>query len=469
MTKQLLYLFLTILLPYTGSSQLDYDDFKDTQYFLKASDDPNAIINNNIFIQATCSKRSCYVNEPILIDYKLYTRLRSQSRVVKQPTFTGGSVAELTPKEQVSYVEKINGKLYKVYLIRSVQFTPLQPGNITLGTVAVENKISLMKPGLNNPYDGEVIERIKTIQNTDIVLQVKELPTANKPTAFNGSIGQFSINTYTDTNTIGKDELAVFIVSIKGAGNLKSIVLPKIEWPDGVEVFEMKTTENVSPNSFPPQGEKIFAIPFQYNRTGKLNLPTVQFSYFDTETSTYETFETKPLSIDVVASNTKPMDIDDTNPAVDLSNKKYLWIVAGIALLAFSAWWWNGRKLKAKEPINTTVEPILPTTLHQEALINFEQHINELIKQEDNQFIEKLVVNFKGFLLQQCQLPFDASVSTNELLAALKNNSIGAETIAEIKAILDDCHLAAYTPVKTIATDFKLKDRVQHVIASLKF
>jgi hypothetical protein len=466
MTKRLLYYLILLLLSTTANAQLEYDDFKDTQYFLKAGDNPEKIINSNIFIKAVSNKSVCYVNEPILVNYKLYTRLRSQSRVVKQPSFTGGSISELTPQEQVSTVEKVDGKLYKVYLIRSIQFIPLQEGQIKLGDVEVENKISLMKPGLNNPYDGEVIERIATLRNTDITITAKPLPTANKPTNFTNVIGQFTLQTYTDTNIIGKQEVAVFNIAIKGEGNIKNITIPTIQWPNGIEFFESKTKETITGGVFPQQGEKVFSIPFQSSKTGNISLPTVEFTYFDATTNRYETFVSKPLTINVVEGNTKPI-IDNDNTAVDLSNRKYLWIVLGIALVAIGTWWWNGRK--EKQPKATVIiEPTIEANIPPPVQINYRSKINDLIKREDHQFTEHLMEYFKGYLLQQLMLPHNPSISTSELIVALQTAAIDKPILAAIQSIFDDCNLAAYTPVGEQATNFKLKDRVQDVMKQLE-
>jgi hypothetical protein len=43
------------------------------------------------------SKTSCYVGEPIVATYKLYTRLKSESKLSKTPSFNGFSVIDLQP------------------------------------------------------------------------------------------------------------------------------------------------------------------------------------------------------------------------------------------------------------------------------------------------------------------------------------------------------------------------------------
>jgi len=49
-------------------------------------------INKNIFIKVISDKTTCSVGEPIIVTYKLYTRLKAESNVTKSPSFNGFSV-----------------------------------------------------------------------------------------------------------------------------------------------------------------------------------------------------------------------------------------------------------------------------------------------------------------------------------------------------------------------------------------
>jgi hypothetical protein len=52
-------------------------------------------IRQMVFIRAEPNKTTCYAGEPILVTYKLYTALRPDLQVSKQPSFTGCSIIEL--------------------------------------------------------------------------------------------------------------------------------------------------------------------------------------------------------------------------------------------------------------------------------------------------------------------------------------------------------------------------------------
>jgi len=457
-------LLLLLFFPLVVRSQPVYDDFKDTQYFLKSGDQPEQIINSNLFIKATLSKTSCYINEPIKIDYKLYTRLRSQSSVLKQPAFTGGSITELTPKEPVSFTELVNGKVFKVYLIRSVQFIPLQTGSIELGNVSVQNKVGLMKPGLNNPYDGEVIERIVTLQNQPISIAVKPLPSSSIKASSGVAIGQFSINTYTDTNTLSKGDVGNFYISIKGIGNIKSIAEPIINWPTEYQTFDSKTNEQINTTVFPQEGEKIFTIPFLCNKIGYQSLPKVSFTYFDIKYNAYKTISSEPLHLNI--TNADPAITKVNQPKVDLTNKRYLWIVFGIAALVLLSWLWN-EKFKKRKTVVTETQVEESETV-EIPLTDYRLLITQMIKQKDNAFIDALAIHFKQYLYQRFSIGQDVIISNTALLKVLHQKGIDENIVQEIKSILDEMNLAAYTPASSADATFILKDRVLAVMDKIE-
>ena len=93
-----------------------------------------------MFLRVEVDKQSCFVGEPLVATYKLYTRLKSESNMTKNPSFNGFSVLDLQlPNDMSSTVEKYEGKEYNVYVIRKVQLYPLLAGELELGIAEIEN------------------------------------------------------------------------------------------------------------------------------------------------------------------------------------------------------------------------------------------------------------------------------------------------------------------------------------------
>ena len=268
----------------------------DKASLLSPGEDINRKIKENIFIRVEPNKKECYVGEPLLVVYKLCTRLHSNSKVLSLPSFSGCSVVEMTSSEVKDVEEKINGKPYKTYIIRKVQLFPLQEGRLSLGTATVDNEIKFIEQhsGGNIPINKKAV-----LTNDSMFVNVKPLPIDTLKSGFTGAIGKFfmigkvnkTIDTANDNNQLE--------ITISGNGNFISVACPTIAWPSNVQAFETKSTELLDKLSFPILGEKKFLIPFICKNEGEVIIPSIVFRYFDVDTKQYTNAEIDSIHIKV--------------------------------------------------------------------------------------------------------------------------------------------------------------------------
>src|SRR3569833_2108854 len=67
----------------------------DRDIVLKPGENPKEKIRKNLFLKVQVDKTTCYVGEPIVATYKLYSRLSSESKVTKRPSLNGFSVYDM--------------------------------------------------------------------------------------------------------------------------------------------------------------------------------------------------------------------------------------------------------------------------------------------------------------------------------------------------------------------------------------
>ncbi len=65
------------------------------EYILKPGEKLSEKIKKNIFVRVEADKTSCYIGEPLVVTYKLYSRLKSESKVTKRPSLNGFSVYDM--------------------------------------------------------------------------------------------------------------------------------------------------------------------------------------------------------------------------------------------------------------------------------------------------------------------------------------------------------------------------------------
>ncbi|GGB09400.1 BatD family protein [Puia dinghuensis] len=366
-------------------------------YVLKPGENVKEKIRKNLFVKCQVSKNSCYVGEPIVATYKLYTRLSSESRVTKRPSLNGFSVYDMIdPSSDAVSVEHLNGKDYTVHTIRKTQLIPLQAGSIDLDQLEVENTVHFVKASGrqevrhngNNLRDlldqmadendlGPAIDENVTIDTKPVTITVKPLPEENKPATFGGAVGNFSVEASLASNTVGAQDEATLHLVVKGKGNLPVIAAPPISWPASVDAFDPTAKEDVNKTVAPMTGSKSFDYVFVPKTAGHYTIPAVNFSYFDPASQTYKTAGTKPLDLQVSPAVRKershaPADVTRNEATASGGIVNFLqlhleWVFAALLVAGVTIYFWrqnsrlrksNGeRKVQAPAP---AVQPILP-------------------------------------------------------------------------------------------------------------
>ena len=285
---------------------------------LKAGESMTDRVNRDLFVRLEVNKTSCYVGEPVVATYLLYTRLRSESRIVKRPSFKGFGVYDMDVQETgTARTEDIDGNRFSVYVLRKVQLYPLQAGEQQLESMDVEHEVTFIREdkiggpiGLTNALrkmeEGEasdaVVKHIQTTSHAPVRIRVKALP-ALADSIFSGAVGSFTMDVQlAEKGTLYAEDPLNLVIRIAGKGNFPVMAPPLIRWPAGVEAFDPVVKEHYLRFISPISGAKIFTIPFVCAHAGRFILPPVQFLYFDPETRSYRLLTSGNIPLVVKAS-----------------------------------------------------------------------------------------------------------------------------------------------------------------------
>lgn len=329
-----------------------------SDYIIRKGEDVREKIRKNLFIKVDADKTSCYEGEPLVATYKLYTRLHSESKVARRPSFNGFSVYDMIdPSSVPSTIEKLNGKDFNVYLIRKAQLFPLQSGTLQLDPAEVENEITFLRADyamkdkgehlndLLNAFDSddpgnEGIETENvTITSNPVHVEVKALPAVAKPHSFDGAVGSFAVQATIDHNEVNVNDVAVMKVMVKGEGNFGVINSPSIQWPKNIEVFEPSIKEDYLRSVVPMRGYKTFEYRFVPRQTGNIIIPAIAFSYFDPHTNAYQTIHTDSLQLRVAPAAAGENDLTGSSTEKERGDnsihRRLIIGIAGILLILF--------------------------------------------------------------------------------------------------------------------------------------
>ncbi len=334
-------------------SQSAVPEFQD--YILHTGENVQEKVAKNMQLRLQTDRTSCYVGEPIVASYKLYSRLKSESSLAKNPSFNGFSVIDLSQPDPSDYKrETLNGREYNVYNIRKAQLYPLQAGDVELETAVLENTIQFLKDGgANQPnsvrdlingfsMSGETVPETVTLSSKPVTISVKPLPEAHKPSSFKGAVGEFTFEAAPEKTSFSTDETGSLGIRISGKGNLQLLTAPDINWPDGIEAFDPKVTDNTVRTTVPVSGNKVFIFSFAVEKAGTYILPPIEFSYFDPSSGTYKILQSKPVEFSILkgkgtsALKQKPFVAKINSSLLNSIFDHRWWIIGLISLLIFT-------------------------------------------------------------------------------------------------------------------------------------
>lgn len=406
---------------------------------IKGNEKPEEVIKKYVFIKADLSKKKVFAGEPVLVDYKLFTAVNNKARILKQPYFSGCSVTELDD-DMPRIDTTIDDVHYTVFNLRKVQLIPLQPGKIELGNFYVENIIPILHA------DGSGVENFSiTLQNQPLHLDVISLPPTKKPSDFRNILGDFTIHASVDPKKADVGDNMNLKIAIGGKGNITGVQMPEIKWPEGLEHFEPLDSQQIDLDEFPLSGVKTFTIPFIANKAGEFVIPEISYSFFDIEKNAYKTVSTGeiPLSVAAVTDQKLPPSV----VVDDVSNRKYLWIVAALAMPVFIFLVITARKKSAIETVETLAAGSAPTdetSVNNDHSFDILSELNTLgATTRNGDFLMKT----KAFLIMVLQDKLKTQeVSEIAILQLLQTDEEMSGFYKEADKIFSNCNRQLYAP-----------------------
>lgn len=445
-----------------------------SEYLLRPGEDAYSKIEQNLFVKMMVDKRTCFVGEPVLATFKLYSRLESRSDIIKNPGFYGFTVYDMVnlADKQVA-TESVNGKIFDVHTIRKVQLYPLQAGEFTVDAMQVKNKVEFSRSVVNKKTEQQIAEGVldneegeapkegasvfeTEIATEPVTIRVKPVPDKNKPLTYGGAIGAFTIASNVDNANLKKNEEGFFAITIMGKGNFIQLSAPAVQWPDGVEGFEPIVKDELNRSSLPLTGSRTFRYPFVCSSPGTWQLPAVSFSYFDIDSNRYQTIVTK--LVNVFSSNeSKEIPVDQSRKPTIAEKSEQAARTAGIivvSLVLLILLYWVFKK-KEPEKIILNDPP-----LENPYVDNLLEPAVAAISQEGRLFYQLLHNLIWTVSTQKFGL---AGTAMNKQSLAVKMKQAGLDDPATEKLfkVLEECETGMFT-------NANLRNDRQHILSEAK-
>ena len=267
--------------------------------------DPNYLANKKIHLVAEISNNNPFLNEAISVVYKLYVSPDTgvdNWRELEAPRYANFWSNNIDIKSLNVQNGTYNGEPYRFVVLRRTLLYPQKTGTLKIEPLTLD--ISVQVPSNRRDFFGNLITSSinKTVSSGSSLIDVKLLPTDNKPNDFSGAVGNFSFEIKSDKKELLIDEAFQLSLIVSGNGNFNLYDDPKISLPNSLEVYEPEKISNVSVKANGIKGKVNNKYTIVPNNPGKYTIPEIKFSFFNPKLEEYKTIYSNPIYVDVEGS-----------------------------------------------------------------------------------------------------------------------------------------------------------------------
>lgn len=269
------------------------------QVISRSSSAPGKFSPKDAFIRAIITKTKVHEQEAFLVTFRFYTRLQVQDiGQVQFPEFEGFMVEDVDmPQQQQLRIEHYNGQNYGVADLKKSVLFPQRSGNLVIPQGKIE-MVFQVPTGVSSFFGEEMTAVKKTITTKPINVHVESLPTP-RPGDFSNGVGNFSMSSSITSKHVKANQAVTIKVVISGTGNMKLIKNPELEFPNELESYDPKITQNTKVTDNGLTGSKTIEYMFIPRYEGNYKIPAVKMSYFDPRSNSYKTLSTQEFSLKV--------------------------------------------------------------------------------------------------------------------------------------------------------------------------
>lgn len=453
----------------------------------------NADLSKSLFLRADISRNNVYQGQPIILSYRVYTRVDIlQSQVTKLPDLTGFWNEDVKATGPASFrIESYKGQRYNVADVKQIILFPDHAGNITIDPFEM-NFVARVQASprdfMDQFFGGNVQDINYPAKSLPVVVHVKPLPEAGKPAGYSGAVGQFSVEASIDKTHLKANEALNYKIKVTGSGNIKLLKDLNPQFPADFEKYDPKMTDSVKESAEGVSGTRIYNYLVIPRHKGDFTIAPVTFSYFNPSTGKYVTLTTKSFKINVekgLNENNVTSLSDNDKEDVKLLNKDirylktgdadlheegdsffgsagfYLLLLLGPILSVIAFMVRNQMRIK-----NADVVGVKSRRASKVAAKHLANANKELQANNTQAFYEAVFKGLYGYLSDKLNISY-ADLDRDKITTALRAKSAKEETIGELLDTLDLCEMARYAPVTQISAQ-QVFEKAKRIINAIE-
>ena len=262
---------------------------------------------DELFLLAEIDQDEVYVGEQVTVTYKLYTRVQMSLEDIKYPESVGFWTEELSvPRPPRFNQTTINGVLYNVATLYKVALFPTKTGELELTPMTVRCNVQIQKKRKRqrsvfddpffNSFFNETVQKVLRTEARRI--RVKPYP-AGQPANFTGAVGEFKLTASVDTDKVKTNEAVTYYVELQGTGNLNMFSLPKLNFPETMEVFPPTASFKQKQLWDQFTGNMKWEYILIPRQAGRVFLPRIELAYFNPKDEQFHSIRSRSVELNI--------------------------------------------------------------------------------------------------------------------------------------------------------------------------
>ena len=411
-------------------------------------------VSDNLFLEATINKNTVYEGEPIIVEYVLYTRYDvSNLSFGEESNFQGFWKENLYTPNEVDFSSTTrNGMRFKTMLMQRVALYPNETGNLQIPTLNINVDI------LTQPRSFFDFGSTKSFELTSKPKKIKVLPLPEAPENFSGAIGKFKLNSKISNDELKVGDSFTYTLEITGSGNFKHFELPKLPNVKHLRFLDPEIETEISKNN--TTGKKTIKYLVIAQEQGNIEIPSLDFCYFDTNSKSYKTLSTSTYHLKVGAGNLAYIPSSAAQTAVTLegsdigflseisslkSDKIYFqtwsyWLILILMFLSIPISYFykqEQEKLESNDQYSRNKRAI-------KILKKYMKEATSFANEGKEEFYAAAQTGLSNYLSDKLHIARGST--TDDILTNLKSKNISEHLLTEIKEIFEICNRARFMP-----------------------
>jgi hypothetical protein len=245
------------------------------------------------FLRAVADKRRAFVGEQVTVTWYLYlAEPQSNFQPLTQPKSDGFWMEEIpstNPQGRLAFTDQVEGgQHYQVAVVLQRALFPLAPGKLTV--TGMEAQVA------RADFFGRAVHP-RRLKSEPLTIEAVALPHDGQPAGFPaGNVGQFTLDVGVDRTAVAVGDAVTLMMTVRGTGNLRNVVLPALPTLPGWKGYEPKTNVALESGAV-VQGNRTLEWLIRPEQPGKTTIPALVLASFDPAAKRYVEASSKPIEI----------------------------------------------------------------------------------------------------------------------------------------------------------------------------